>query len=95
LGVNHPVPFDRLLWPLDEPSPGKKPRTFLGAITTPNGLEKAIRRCFSKGDASRIIKAQQMTKDEIEQLRKANQRAIERRVEKRVKRENRKKSELT
>ena len=83
--ANLAIPFDRLLWTVDGRSPGKKQRTYLGAITTPTGLEKALRRYFPKRDATRIIKAQAMTDDEVQRLLRAKREAVARRAAKRVK----------
>ena len=80
-----PIPFDMLLRTSNKPSSGKKPRTTVGSTTTRNGLEKAIRRYFSRNDASRIIKAAAMTGDELDKLNEAKANAIGGRAKKRVK----------
>lgn len=96
--VGQPIPFDLLLRKHDDDDSGtgrknpskattqsKKHRTWVGAITTLNGLEKAIRRYFSASDAGRIIKAKAMTPDEWRSLLQAQNNAVQGRAAKRVK----------
>jgi hypothetical protein len=63
----------------------KKHRTWVGSITTENGLEKAIRRYFSKVEAARIIRAKAMTENERNYLLEKQKQAVQRRAAKRVK----------
>ena len=79
------IPFDILLRSSGETGGGKKRRTHAGAITTQNGLQKAIRRYFSTSDSTRIIHCRVVTWDEYQELLSAQNRAIERRAAKRVK----------
>jgi hypothetical protein len=92
------VPFDLLLKPKREQgSPkkkSKKSRTHVGTINTLNGLEKAIRRYFSKTDAARIMRAKAMTQKQREHLIQAQKNAVQERAAKRVKGSSSKKSQL-
>lgn len=81
--VGQPIPFEELLKPLEIEHRAKKPRTYVGAITTKYGLKEAIRRYFPKQDASRIIQAQSMTENEWKQLLEAKSNAIQEQASKR------------
>ena len=85
--------FDQLLSlvGLPEKEGPKKLRTMVGSITTRNGLEKAIRRYFSRPEAARIIRADRMTEEERKTLLEKREQAIQARAAKRVKRANGKK----
>jgi len=94
-----PAPFDMLLQPIRSEKRGtgkhsKKVRTLVGAITTLDGLEKAIRRYLPKADAARIIRAKAMKENEWKSLVQAQKTAIQARAEKRVKGGNSEKSQL-
>jgi hypothetical protein len=84
---NQTFSFDELLQPSGEESKGKKSRTWIGTITTQNGLEKAIRRYFSRLEAARIIQSGRMTGNERNVLLEAQKRAVQQRAAKRVKNE--------
>jgi hypothetical protein len=92
------VPFDLLLKPKREQGSqkkkSKKSRTHVGTINTLNGLEKAIRRYFSKTDAARIMRARAMTEKQWGHLIQAQKNAIQERAAKRVKGSSSKKSQL-
>jgi hypothetical protein len=92
---NKTFTFDELLEPSGEISKGKKSRTRLGAITTPNGLKKAIRHYFSKPEAARIIKDRAMSGKQFHFLKAAQKAAVEQRAAKRVKRASAEKIQST
>jgi len=84
------IPFEVLLRRHDDFKSGgnnesKKHRTWVGAITTQAGLEKAIRRYFDKLESTRIIGAKAMTRNEWNCLLENQGQAVQQRAAKRVK----------
>jgi len=83
--LNREIPFDFLLRSVDEPSEGKKRRTWVGAITTTKGLQCAIHRYFSKTEAKRANHSRTLTYHQYERLLNAQRDAITHRAAERVK----------